>query len=187
MDTMATTYTTQLHHFELDLSAACYPNSISGRLNDVVPVLKTSTGKEDQCFYSSPLPHCPSPFPCCRVLSCCEGTGSTARGLCIAWRPRRRGITAFPSRTSRPISCALAPTSARKLGHASSVFGPASGTFHFVHIPSRRACLPAYPVLFQLLKACLATTGDSRLGPAASRATRSKPSHLTIFHLPVSV
>ncbi|KAG8167222.1 hypothetical protein KVR01_002911 [Diaporthe batatas] len=34
---------TQLHHFELDLSAACYPNSISGRLNDVVPVLKTST------------------------------------------------------------------------------------------------------------------------------------------------
>lgn len=39
--TMATY--TQLHHFELDLSAACYPNSISGRLNDVVPVLKTST------------------------------------------------------------------------------------------------------------------------------------------------
>lgn len=37
---------TQLHHFELDLSAACYPNSISGRLNDVVPVLKTSTGKD---------------------------------------------------------------------------------------------------------------------------------------------
>lgn len=51
---------TQLHHFELDLSAACYPNSISGRLNDVVPVLKTSTGKEYPQFLSSPLPHCRS-------------------------------------------------------------------------------------------------------------------------------
>lgn len=53
---------TQLHHFELDLSAACYPNSISGRLNDVVPVLKTSTGKEDPYSLSSPLPHCPILF-----------------------------------------------------------------------------------------------------------------------------
>lgn len=58
MVTMATTYTTQLHHFELDLSAACYPNSISGRLNDVVPVLKTSTGKEDPLLLFQP----PSPL-----------------------------------------------------------------------------------------------------------------------------
>lgn len=42
---MATgTYTT---HIELDLNAACPlgPNSITDRINDVVPGLKTSTGK----------------------------------------------------------------------------------------------------------------------------------------------
>lgn len=55
MVTMATY--TQLHHFELDLSAACYPNSISGRFNDVVPVLKTSTGKGHSYSFSSPIPH----------------------------------------------------------------------------------------------------------------------------------
>lgn len=60
MVTMATY--TQLHHFELDLSAACYPNSISGRLNDVVPVLKTSTGKEDPYSSPSPLPRRPILF-----------------------------------------------------------------------------------------------------------------------------
>lgn len=63
--TMATY--TQLHHFELDLSAACYPNSISGRLNDVVPVLKTSTGKDRPNSFSGPRPHCPIPFPLSRA------------------------------------------------------------------------------------------------------------------------
>lgn len=43
------------------------------------------------------------------------------------------------------------------------------------------------PFFFSIIKACLATTGDSRLGLAASRPTRSKPPHLTAFHLPVSV
>lgn len=80
MVTMATTYTTQLHHFELDLSAACYPNSISGRLNDVVPVLKTSTGKEDPSFLLKSASPLSRPFS---MLSRNEGTGSAARGPCI--------------------------------------------------------------------------------------------------------
>lgn len=75
------TYTTQLHHFELDLSAACYPNSISGRLNDVVPVLKTSTGKQDRplFLFLSTLPHCPAP--------CLLSRAPMLRGhwLCSTW------------------------------------------------------------------------------------------------------
>lgn len=52
MATATGTYTYTTTHIELDLSNVCQlaPNSIADRINDVVPGLKTSTGKHFNLF-----------------------------------------------------------------------------------------------------------------------------------------